>query len=86
MRSKNHSVRLTVALALFSATMLMTATRATAQRDRVLHSFSNNGTDGNALYTSLLADAAGNLYGTTNGGGASQLRGRIRDQAVTKIS
>jgi hypothetical protein len=44
MRSKNHSVRLTVALALFSATMLMTATRATAQRDRVLHSFSNNGT------------------------------------------
>jgi hypothetical protein len=60
-----------VALAIFSATMLMTATRATAQRDRVLHSFSNNGTDGIAPYTSLIADAAGNLYGTTNDGGAS---------------
>ncbi len=69
MRSKNFSVGLTVALAIFTATMLVTATRAAAQQERVLHSFNNNGTDGYAPYTSLIADGAGNLYGTTDVGG-----------------
>ena len=81
MRSKNHSVRLTVALAIFSATMLMTATRATAQRDRVLHSFSNDGTihqfNRRRGRQSVRHNQRWRRF---------QLRGRILDQAVTKIS
>jgi uncharacterized repeat protein (TIGR03803 family) len=37
----------------------------------VLHSFSNNGTDGYWPYAALIFDSSGNLYGTTFSGGAS---------------
>jgi uncharacterized repeat protein (TIGR03803 family) len=37
--------------------------------EAVLHSFSNNGHDGFYPYSSLIFDAAGNLYGTTSAGG-----------------
>jgi len=37
--------------------------------ERVLHSFQNNGNDGYWPYAGLVSDAAGNLYGTTVGGG-----------------
>ena len=36
----------------------------------MLHSFTYNGTDGVDPYAGLIFDAAGNLYGTTGGGGA----------------
>jgi uncharacterized repeat protein (TIGR03803 family) len=38
-------------------------------KEKVLHSFNSN--DGGFPYASLILDAAGNLYGTTYGGGAS---------------
>jgi uncharacterized repeat protein (TIGR03803 family) len=38
--------------------------------ETVLHSFRGGTSDGSALYGGLLRDAAGNLYGTTYGGGA----------------
>src|ERR1700682_1063359 len=38
--------------------------------ERVLHSF-GNGTDGKGLLSGLVFDKAGNLYGTTSGGGTS---------------
>ena len=38
-------------------------------REKVLHSFQNNRSDGILPYSSLVIDATGNLYGTTYGGG-----------------
>jgi uncharacterized repeat protein (TIGR03803 family) len=37
--------------------------------EKVLHTFSNNGTDGIIPQSGMIFDAAGNLYGTTMGGG-----------------
>src|ERR1019366_10094536 len=38
--------------------------------EQLLHSFNNNGTDGQYPLAGLIFDKAGNLYGTTRGGGA----------------
>ena len=54
---------------MFAAILLVTSTAATAG-ERVLHSFANDRVDGNNPYSSLIFDAAGNLYGTTWAGGA----------------
>ncbi len=43
--------------------------RATAQQERVLHNFSDNGKDGLRPEGSLTFDKAGNLFGTTDAGG-----------------
>jgi hypothetical protein len=47
-------------------------------KEKVLHSFNNNGTDGYSPYAGLTFDAAGNLYGTTEAGGASNGRYGLR--------
>jgi uncharacterized repeat protein (TIGR03803 family) len=54
-----------VALAILTATLFVTRIGATAQ---VLHSFTN-GKDGYSPSAGLIADSAGNLYGTTSRGG-----------------
>jgi len=69
MRSKKHPGGLTVVLAVFALTLFMAGTRAAAQTDSLLHSFNNNGKDGTNPRGGLLADADGNLYGTTYTGG-----------------
>src|ERR1700680_1971289 len=38
--------------------------------EKILHDFSNDGIDGSWPSSGLIFDAAGNLYGTTGGGGA----------------
>jgi len=70
MPSKKLSVALNLVLAIVTVSPLVTGTLAAAQQEGVLHSFNNNGTDGYAPYASLIADTAGDLYGTTHGGGA----------------
>jgi uncharacterized repeat protein (TIGR03803 family) len=47
--------------------------RTDGSRFALLHSFSGAGGDGDGPHAGLVADAAGNLYGTTQYGGASNL-------------
>lgn len=51
--------------------MLLKANGLEAPREKVLHSFRNNGTDGKYPQAGLIFDASGNLYGTTAYGGCS---------------
>ena len=71
MRVKRPSIRLMATLAIFTAILFVSSTRATAD-ERVLHSFSG-GADGVSPQAGLIFDAAGNLYGTTSQGGASSM-------------
>ncbi len=68
MRLQTLSVRSIATLAIFTAILFVTSTRAAAQ-EQVLHSFANNGTDGLDPDGGAIFDAAGNLYGTTWAGG-----------------
>ena len=69
MRGKRLSVGLTVTLAIFTVSLFMTST--VAAQGQVLHSFTNNGTDGIVPDGGVIFDGAGNLYGTTFEGGTS---------------
>jgi uncharacterized repeat protein (TIGR03803 family) len=69
MRSKRLSSGLNLVLAVSALALVVATTRAAAQTDSVLHSFNNNGKDGTNPRGGLVADAAGNLYGTTYTGG-----------------
>jgi uncharacterized repeat protein (TIGR03803 family) len=55
---------------MFAATTSMTATHAAAQTETVLHSFGMPRQDGQRPTPGLAVDASGNLYGTTQFGGA----------------
>src|ERR1019366_6074253 len=70
MQVQKPSIQLIATLAIFIAVLFVPSTRATAG-ERVLHSFANDRVVGNNPYSSLIFDAAGNLYGTTFGGGTS---------------
>jgi uncharacterized repeat protein (TIGR03803 family) len=70
MQSKKRSIRLSALFALFSVTLLTTSKYTVAQEEIVLHSFLNNGQDGQTPSNPLIFDGAGNLYSTTEGGGA----------------
>jgi uncharacterized repeat protein (TIGR03803 family) len=68
MRSGNLSIGLS-AVVLAVLTILGIATRASAQKDFLLHNFNDTG-DGYRPAAGLILDNSGNFYGTTSDGGA----------------
>jgi uncharacterized repeat protein (TIGR03803 family) len=75
--AKKHPVRILeamvsgfVALAALSVLLLIVASPALAQTESVLYSFGSQASDGNYPDAGLIFDGNGNLYGTTQGGGA----------------
>ncbi len=68
MRVKQPSIQLMATLAIFAVALFATSTRAAAQ-EKVLHVFLDDLVDGTTPQAGLIFDAAGNLYGTTVGGG-----------------
>src|SRR6266700_832062 len=73
--SRRHSRGMTLALAYLAALGmgLFAAPLAKAQSLSVLHTFQGGSSDGASLFAGLLMDSSGNLYGTTENGGASGL-------------
>jgi uncharacterized repeat protein (TIGR03803 family) len=71
MPSKKFSASLTAVLVILLGYILAAAPSAVAQ-ERILHNFNPNNKDGLGPYDnrSLVFDSAGNIYGTTNAGGA----------------
>jgi uncharacterized repeat protein (TIGR03803 family) len=64
MRNRDFSIGLTAA-ALIAFTVLGTATRSSAQQEKVTHNFTYN----SGPFAGVIFDAFGNLYGTTADGG-----------------
>jgi uncharacterized repeat protein (TIGR03803 family) len=62
--------RAVAVLTILAATPFMLATRASAQQEKVLHSFNSTSKIGTNPDSPLIFDSAGNLYGTTGLGGA----------------
>ncbi len=69
MKSRMFSIAWNTALAIVAATLFLLPTSNAATTDKVLYSFSS--TTGTFPAHGLAKDAAGNLYGTTYSGGAS---------------
>src|SRR5438445_876775 len=73
--SRRHFRGMTLALAYLAALGmgLFAAPLAKAQSLSVLHTFQGGSSDGASPFAGLLMDSSGNLYGTTENGGASGL-------------
>src|SRR6266568_4135689 len=73
--SRRHSRGMALALAYLAALGmgLFAAPLAKAQSLSVLHTFQGGSSDGASPFAGLLMDSSGNLYGTTENGGASGL-------------
>jgi|HubBroStandDraft_2_1064218.scaffolds.fasta_scaffold10414_2 uncharacterized repeat protein (TIGR03803 family) len=69
MHSKKPLVGLRAALPIFI--VILFATSAYPATEKIVHDFSDNGSDGYYPYNSLIFDKTGNLYGTTVFGGTN---------------
>ncbi|MGB8889401.1 MAG: choice-of-anchor tandem repeat GloVer-containing protein [Candidatus Korobacteraceae bacterium] len=78
MQDMKVSGMLKAALTIIAVTLFASSARA-ATRETILHSFNDNGSDGYFPFASLISDAAGNLYGTTEGGGIHSCNGFASD-------
>jgi uncharacterized repeat protein (TIGR03803 family) len=70
MRGKRFFIGSRAILTILAITLLEASTWA-APRERVLHSFNDNGKDGVNPYAGVIFDSSGNLYGTTAYGGCN---------------
>src|ERR1700722_14065440 len=71
-RTGQHKRRITaLALGAMLAAAAIGVQSAQAQTYTVLHRFGESATDGVSPHAGLIGDSAGNLYGTTGAGGAS---------------
>jgi uncharacterized repeat protein (TIGR03803 family) len=70
MRTHKYSPKLGVCVAVLALASLLTATSAAAQSVTILHNFDDNGKDGFHPWAGLTFDSSGDLYGTTQRGGA----------------
>jgi uncharacterized repeat protein (TIGR03803 family) len=68
MRRNNFQIAAGYMLALVGLLFALAAGASAASKEKVIYSFTG-GSDGAYPYSDLVADAAGNLYGTTNQGG-----------------
>ncbi len=68
---KRRSALLRVAVLCAALIMAAAGSASAAPTESVLHSFTGGSSDGAFPFAGLIADSAGNLYGTTQGGGAS---------------
>lgn len=65
MRRKKLSLGLTLLSAILTVAVFLSGSPAAAQTEKVLHNFGGKNDNGFQPHTSLVLDAAGNLYGTT---------------------
>jgi uncharacterized repeat protein (TIGR03803 family) len=70
MRSNKAILKWSVLIALVGATVFTMFASTAAAQEKVLYSFNSDGVYGISPYSSLIFDAAGNLYGTTLAGGS----------------
>jgi uncharacterized repeat protein (TIGR03803 family) len=70
MQRRKISIALAFALVIFAAATLMMATQAAAQTETILHSFGSPRLDGQRPTPGVAVDGSGNIYGTTQFGGA----------------
>jgi uncharacterized repeat protein (TIGR03803 family) len=75
MKANESGFTIAGALAVFVAILMFVSNAiAAGPTERVLYRF-KGGSDGSAPAAGLIADAAGNLYGTTTNGGAASCQG-----------
>lgn len=74
MRSGKRSIGAAILFSIFIVTLFATAAAA---QEGVLYSFKANDIDGSVPHAGLVADASGNLYGTTFSGGSSLFYGTV---------
>ncbi|HEY5046665.1 MAG TPA: choice-of-anchor tandem repeat GloVer-containing protein [Rhizomicrobium sp.] len=74
MASRSESIRLVGAFGLASTLWAASGTMPAYSGEKVIHTF-QGGSDGASPYGGLVADKAGNLYGTTGAGGGSGCQG-----------
>jgi len=85
MLKKNSPYTLISTLAVVAILLVITKP-AVAEKEKILHSFNNNGKDGTEPAAGLIFDASGNLYGTSIFGGSGSCPGGVGCGTVFELA